>query len=99
MGMEFPFDATYFDQFPLIFDEGLIDVAGRQNRFKVSQNKLEELTKASYGDDMEAKTFPHLHPWGFGGWYYTLSCTLQNALDVRGWFAHDQFYPFCVITA
>ena len=69
VGMAFPIDATYFDQFPLIFDEGLSDIAGRQNpRLKVSQDKLKELTKARYGDhNLEAKTFPHLHPWGFGG--------------------------------
>ena len=63
VGMAFPVNATYFDQFPLIFDE-LSDIAGRQNpRLKESQEKLIELTKARYGDhDLEAKTFPHLHP-------------------------------------
>ena len=72
VGMAFPIDATYFDQFPLIFDDSLSDIAGRQNpRLKVSQDKLKVLTKARYGDhDLEAKTFPHLHPRGFGGWYY-----------------------------
>ena len=72
VGMTFPINATYFDQFPLIFGNGLSDIAGRQNpRLKESQEKLKGLTKARYGDhDLEAKTFPHLHPWGFGGWYY-----------------------------
>ena len=101
VGMAFPVDATYFDQFPLIFDEGLSDIAGRQNpRLKVSQDKLKELTKARYGDhDLEAKTFPHLHPWGFGGWYYGCGipyhahCKMR-LFDVRGWFASDQFYPY-----
>ena len=70
--MAFLIDATYFDPFPLIFDEGLSDLAGRQNPcLKVSQDKLKELTKARYGDhDLEDKMFPHLHPWGSGGWYY-----------------------------
>ena len=101
MGMAFPIDATYFDQFPLIFDEGLSDIAERQNpRLKMSQDKLKELTNARYGDhDLEAKTFPHLHPLGFGGWYYGCSipyhahCKMR-LFDVRGWFASDQFYPY-----
>ena len=25
---------------------------------------------------------------------YTLSCTLQNAFDIREWFASDEVYPF-----
>ena len=74
-------------QFSLIFDEGLSDIAGQKNpRLKVSQDKLKKLTqaRARYGDyDLEAKTFPYLHPWGFGGWYYECgipyhACTLQN---------------------
>ena len=69
MGMALPIDAMYFDQFPLIFDDGLSDIAGRQNPcLKVSQDKLKELTKARYGDhDSESKTFPHLHEDLVGG--------------------------------
>ena len=99
--MAFPIDASYFDQFPLIHDDELCDIAGRQYpRLKDSQQKLKELTKARYGDhDLEAKTFPHLHPWGFGGWFYGCSlpfhahCKMRS-FDVREWFASDQFYPF-----
>ena len=31
VGMAFPVDSTYFDQFPLIFCDGLSDIAGWQN--------------------------------------------------------------------
>ena len=105
VGMAFPINATYFDQFPLIFDEGLSDIAGRQNPcLKVSQDKLKVLTEARYGDhDLEAKTFPHFHPWGFGGWYhgcavpYHAHCkmplTLEDGLLVIN------FTLFSVITA
>ena len=31
VGMAFPIDAMYFDQFPLIFDDGLSDIAEGQN--------------------------------------------------------------------
>ena len=51
VGMAFPIDAMYFDQFPQIFDDGLCDIAGRQNPcFKVSRDKLKELSKARYRD-------------------------------------------------
>jgi hypothetical protein len=64
----------------LIFDDGLSDIAGRLNpRSKESQEKLEHLTKARYGDrDLEPETFPHLHPWGFGGWYY--GCLIMHTV-------------------
>ena len=99
--MAFPINASYFDQFPLIFDDGLQDVAGRQYpHVAESQQKLRELTKARYGDhELDAKTFPHLHPWGFGGWYYGCFMPFHASIkmklfDVKGWFASDQFYPF-----
>ena len=40
VGMAFPINETYFDQFPLIFDDGLSDIVGRQSpRLKESQKK------------------------------------------------------------
>ena len=80
VGMAFPINATYFDQSPLIFDDGLSDIVGRQNpRLKELQEKLKDLTKARYGDhDLEAKTFPHGIRWVVLWLSYTLSCTLQN---------------------
>lgn len=47
------------------------DVAGQQHpRPEVHQGLL-DLCKAKYGEMyLDCKAFPHLHPWGHGGWYH-----------------------------
>ena len=105
LGMAFPVDSRYFDQFPLIFDEGedKPDVVGMQHPqtpMMESQGALRDLVTTKYGEkDLEPKSFPHLHPWGFGGWYYKSDMTFSahvkmRLFDVRGWYAEDPIYPF-----
>ena len=68
VGMAFPVDSRYFDNFPLIFQSK--DVAGVQHPQPKSRDVLHGLVSAEYGERyLEPKTFPHLYPWGFGGWY------------------------------
>ena len=65
-----------------------------------SQGALRDLVTTKYGEkDLEPKSFPHLHPWGFGGWYYKSDMTFSahvkmRLFDVRGWYAEDPIYPF-----
>ena len=53
-----------------------------------------------YGDKFLAlKVFPHIHPFGFGGWYNGCSLDFTDHVkmrlyDVRGWFARDWQYIF-----
>ena len=56
------------------------------------QERMKELVTAQCGEKfLEPKTFPHLFPWGFGGWYHHCPMKLY---DVRGWWAHDSAYRF-----
>ena len=76
VGMAFPIDSAYFDQFAAIY--GDIDVAGIQNpqphvvdAVQDSVQQLRQLTSVQYGQEyLLEKTFPHLFPYGEGGWYY-----------------------------
>ena len=71
-----------------------------QNPQCESQETLQDLVTTKYGQkSLEPKTFPHLHPWGFGGWHY--QCELSYSVhikmwlfDVRGWFTQDPTYTF-----
>ena len=101
VGIAFPIDATYFDQFPLIYD--CEDVAGVQHPHYPHgdcQKDLQDLTAAKYGEKfLEPKTFPHLHPWGYGGWHYGCPLNFQahvktRLFDVRGWWVTDPCYAF-----
>ena len=101
--MAFPVDARYFDQFPLIFDKPDADVVGTQhprNPHFGLQQSVRDLVNTRYGETyLEPKSFPHIHPWGYGGWYYQCPLTFtahvkMRLFDVRGWFAEDAVYPF-----
>ena len=58
------------------------------------------MSTAQYGDKfLEPKLFPHIHPFGFGGWYGGCSMDFLDHVkmrlyDVRGWFARDCQYPY-----
>ena len=90
--MAFPVDSCYFDQFPLIFDEGedKPGIQHPQTPMMESQGALRDLVTTKYGEkDLEPKSFPHLHPWGFGRWYYKSDMTFSahvkmRLFDVRG---------------
>ncbi len=94
-----------FDQLPLIFDDtnANADVVGMQHpqkpHFGLQQSVL-DLVNTRYGETyLEPNSFPHLHPWGYGGWYYKCPLTFaahvkMYLFDVRGWFAEDPLYPF-----
>ena len=100
-GMAFPVDARFFDNYPLVFGKE-DDVAGCQYPHEHSecQERMKELVTAHYGDKfLEPKTFPHLFPWGFGGWHYKCPMKFESHIkmklyDVRGWWAHDSAYMF-----
>ena len=101
VGMAFPVDSRYFDNFALIFQSK--DVTGVQHPQPgetKSRDVLHGLVSAKYGERyLEPKTFPHLHPWGFGGWYYPCPMGFSphvkmRLFDVRGWWAMDSTYPF-----
>ena len=61
---------------------------------------MKELVSAHNGDEfLEPKTFPHLFPWGFGGWHYNCPMKFESHIkmkfyDVRGWWAYDSAYMF-----
>ena len=100
IGMAFPVDATYFDNFPLIYAEDDKDVAGIQHPRHASHAILKELCLTKYGEKhLDIKAFPQLHPWGNGGWYH--ACTIpfhahvkMRLFDIRGIFANDPYYAF-----
>ena len=103
IGMAFPIDSRYFDQFPLIYNTNIDsndDIAGKQFPRPECQAKLHEMVYTKYGEKhLDVKTFPHLHPWGFGGWHYNCEMSFSAHIrmrlyDVRGWFASDFLYPF-----
>ena len=59
VGMAFPVDSTYFEQYAAVDDV--------QDNVK----QLRELTSVKYGEQyLLEKTFPHLFPYGEGGWFY-----------------------------
>ena len=101
-GMAFPVDATYFDNFPLVRGEPLLgpsDKAGKQFP-KAEQDALRDLGQAKYGEKyLDCKAFPHLHPYGHGGWYHKCPMAFRahikmRLFDVRGLYAGDHCYCF-----
>ena len=98
-GMAFPVDARFFDDYSLVFGEE-DDMAGRQYPHGHSEctKAVRNLVTAHYGEFLEPKTFPHLFPWGFGGWHCNSRMKYEGhikmRLHVRGWWAHDPAYMF-----
>ena len=103
--MVFPSSSEYFNQFPAIHSAQ--QVAGvqhpREDHQEMMERALEEIRQMStavYGDKfLEPKVFPHIHPFGFGGWHSGCSMDFLDHVkmrlyDVRGWFARDRQYPF-----
>ena len=102
-GMAFPLDAKYFEEFPLIYNEELFtaaDKAGRQFPKPECQESLRNLCHTTYGEKyLDVKAFPHLHPYGHGGWYHKCPLAFQahikmRLFDIRGIFAADPCYCF-----
>ena len=105
IGMAFPIDSEYFDQYSPLY--GDLDIAGIQNpqphmidKVQDSVEWLRECTSVQYGQEyLLEKTFPHLFPYGEGGWHYKCSLgfsqfTKIRLLDPRGHFANDVNFPF-----
>ena len=70
-GMAFPLDAKYFDDFPIIQVDMQDDIAGRQYPQPELAESLANLCQTKYGEEfLDCKAFPHIHPWGYGGWYH-----------------------------
>ena len=105
IGMAFPIDSEYFDQYSPLY--GDLDIAGIQNpqphmidKVQDSVEWLRKCTSVQYGQEyLLEKTFPHLFPYGEGGWYYKSSLgfsqfTKIRLLDPRGYFANDGNFPF-----
>ena len=67
---------------------------------KRAVEELQKMTTTVYGDMfLEPKAFPHLHPFGCGGWHSGCSIDFSDHVtmrlyDMRGWFARDRQYPF-----
>ena len=90
--------------YPLVYnassEPGTGDVAGRQHPRPQCQTNLHDIVYTKYGETfLDVKTFPHLHPWGFGGWHYDCEMSFSahikmRLFDIRGWFASDYLYPF-----
>ena len=97
IGMTFPLDSTYFDGLPSQVEAG---VQHPQASLGECGHNLLELVTARYGEAfLEPKVFPHLHPWGYGGWFYDCEMNFaahikMRVFDVRGWWAQDPIYPF-----
>ena len=92
-GMAFPLDAKYFDDFQMDMHS---DIAGRQYPRHLNKS-ITDFCQAKYGErNLDSKTFPHLHPWGYGGWYH--KCPIPfNAhvkMRLREFYAEDRCYPF-----
>ena len=98
--MAFPLDAKYFDDFPVIRGDMHDDIAGRQYPRPDLSESIVNLCKAKYGEEfLDCKAFPHLHPWGYGGWYHKCPIPFNahvkmRLYDVRGFYAEDRLYPF-----
>ena len=95
--MTFPLDNKYFDGLPSRVEAG---VQHPQASLGECGHNLLELVTAKYGEAfLEPKVFPHLHPWGYGGWFYDCEMNFSahvkmRVFDVRGWWAQDPIYPF-----
>lgn len=64
-GMAFPLDSSFFDQYPLMFEEK--DVAGMQHTkldSAIPSDQLREFVTVKYTEPILE---PHLYPWGFSG--------------------------------
>ena len=105
LGMAFPVDSTYFDKYSPLY--GNLDIAGIQNpkphiidKVQDSVEWLRSCTSVQYGQEyLFEKAFPHLFPYGEGGWYYKCLLGLSQftkirLLDPRGYFAKDLNFPF-----
>ena len=105
LGLAFPVDSEYFEQYSPLYGE--MDIAGIQNPKphlidEVHENieQLRESTSVQYGQKyLLEKTFPHLFPYGKGGWFYKCfqglsQFTKTKLLDCRGYFSNDQNFPF-----
>ena len=103
--MVFPSSSDYFNQFSAIHSAQ--QAAGvqhpREDHQEMMERALEEIRQMSttvYGDKfLEPKVFPHIHPFGFGGWHNGCSMDFSDHVkmrlyDVRGWFARDRQYSF-----
>ena len=102
--MAFPLDAKYFDDFPVIRGDMHDDIAGRQYPRPELTESLVNLCQAKYGEEfLDCKAFPHLHPWGYGGWYHKCPIPFNAHIkmrlyDMRGFYAEDRLYPFLSMT-
>ena len=100
--MAFPLDATYFDNFPLYHGEPILDPSDKAGRQfpKPECEVFKRLCHASYGEKyLDAKAFPHLHPYGHEGWYHKCPMAFQahtkmKLFDIRGIYATDHCYCF-----
>ena len=98
-GLAFPLHAKYFDQFPLVSHDDTADIAGRQYP-KAKHESLKQVVRAKYGEkNLDCKAFPHLHPWGNGGWYNACCMPFQahikmHLFDICGFFASHPAYCF-----
>ena len=105
LGMAFPLDSGYFDQYSYLY--GNLDIAGIQSpqphmidKVKDSVEWLQECTSVQYGQEyLLEKVFPYLFPYGEGEWHYQCSLGLSQftkirLLDPRGQFAKDTNFPF-----
>ena len=96
-GMAFPLDAKYCDDFPVIRGDMHSDVAGCQYPHPELAQSLLNLCQAKYGEEfLNCKAFPHLHPWGYGGWYHKCPIPFNAVVKMRlydmcEFFAEDHF--------
>ena len=61
-GLAFPLDAKYFDQFPVVSNDDIGDIAGRQYP-EAEHESPKQLVLAKCGEKyLDCKAFPHLHP-------------------------------------
>ena len=94
-GLAFPLDAKYFDQFPIVSNDDRADTVP-----EAEHESLKQLVLAKYGKKyLDCKAFPHLHPWGNGGWYNACGMAFQAHInmrffDIHGSFAADPSYCF-----
>ena len=101
IAMAFPTDSKYFENYPLIYKtDAVAALQHPQSEEDTCRDSLQQLVHTKYGERfLEPKAFPHLHPWGHGGWHY--ACPLEfsshvkmRLFDVRGWWAEDPVHPF-----
>ena len=105
LGLAFPVDSEYFEQYSPLY--GDTDLAGIQNpkphmTDEVHDNiqQLRECTSVQYDQKyLFEKAFPHLFPYGKGGWFYNCllglsQYTKSKLLDCRGYFSNDVNFPF-----